>query len=538
MLLIVTSIVLLSTAQALVPKPYNIVNDNMAVEIGPGLGIHHDYPECGLLNKAIKRFEHNLRTRAMPRKDAGPVEGVVSQLRIEIANGCDESHGLLWPSMEMKESYNLSVRPLEMNISADEIWGAIHGLETLTQLAYGHPAGKIVIQAVQVNDKPRFPHRGYLIDTSRHFLPVSYILRFIDAMSMVKMNVLHWHIVDDQSFPYVSLKFPGLSQNGSYNSKHYVYQPAEVQDILEYARLRGIRVMPEFDTPGHTQSWGRGQPGLLTECYKGEKPNEYYGPFNPARNSTYDFMWKLLHELADVFPDKYLHLGGDEVDFRCWSTNPEVLKFMNNMGMGRDFSALQSYYIKQVVDMTRKVTTKPGMVPVVWQEVFDHGYRTDNNTIIHTWMGGDWKGELRRITAAGFKALFSSCWYLNYIGYGTDWVGPYRCDPTDIGGTPEQVKLILGGEATMWAEFVDETNLISRSWPRGAAVAERLWSQPNLNAEEFKGRLNNLRCEMLRAGIPAEPVVGPGSCPPIVKEKKSLSGGLLSSTVKKIKDIK
>ncbi|VDP45600.1 unnamed protein product [Echinostoma caproni] len=123
---------------------------------------------------------------------------------------------------------------------------------------------------------------------------------------------------------------------------------------------------------GHTQSWGRGQPGLLTECYKGEKPNEYYGPFNPARNSTYDFMWKLLHELADVFPDKYLHLGGDEVDFRCWSTNPEVLKFMNNMGMGRDFSALQSYYTKQVVGITRKVTTKLGMVPVVWQEVFDH----------------------------------------------------------------------------------------------------------------------------------------------------------------------
>uniref|UniRef100_A0A8D2AWJ1 Beta-hexosaminidase subunit beta n=1 Tax=Sciurus vulgaris TaxID=55149 RepID=A0A8D2AWJ1_SCIVU len=219
-------------------------------------------------------------------------------------------------------------------LKANRVWGALRG-----------EFCAFTINESKVIDSPRFPHRGILIDTSRHYLPVKTILKTLDAMAFNKFNVLHWHIVDDQSFPYQSITFPQLSNKGSYSLSH-VYTPNDVRMVIEYARLRGIRIIPEFDSPGHTQSWGKGQKDLLTPCYSSQQYIQSFGPINPIPNTTYAFLTSFFKEISKVFPDQFIHLGGDEVNFDCWASNPQIRNFMMTKGFGEDYKKLQSFYIQ------------------------------------------------------------------------------------------------------------------------------------------------------------------------------------------------
>ncbi|KAL0048809.1 hypothetical protein WJX82_011636 [Trebouxia sp. C0006] len=438
-------------------------------------------------------------------------------------------------NLDTDESYTLTVEAPVSVLQCHTVYGALRGLETLSQL----------IDRVPLDNAPRFKHRGLLLDTSRHFLPVQNIKDHLDAMAWAKMNVFHWHIVDDQSFPFESHHLPGLSADGAFSAKH-VYDKQDVADIIAYAKDRGIRVIPEFDTPGHVASWGKGYPELLTQCYNDQgKPNGELGPLDPTRNSTYNALWLLFREAAQVFPDSYIHLGGDEVPFDCWQSNPDVQDWMKANRLG-SLSQLEGYFESRVLDLA----TLAGRSYIIWQDVLDNNAASDQSNSrssqqssrqisqessqrshgptgcqlregcpgdIGSYSAGEepgWFPEMEKVTAQGFRALLSSPWYINLGEYaGDDWAQYYAVEPLSFKGSRRQHDLVMGGEACMWGEFVDATNSMSATWPRAAAVAERLWSDQHVrDRHDAEERLHEHRCRMLARGLPAQPL-GPGFCP-------------------------
>ncbi|MBN3277922.1 HEXB hexosaminidase, partial [Polyodon spathula] len=461
-------------------------------------------PRCYLLGEAFRRYFEYIfgysKRQNKDRKQSG-AGAEVSELQVLITSSAPQCDG--YPSVSSDESYQLTVDQPTAVLTAPEVWGALRGLETFSQLVYKDEYGTLHINRSEIKDFPRFNHRGILMDSSRHFLPLKVILANLDAMAMNKYNVFHWHIVDDQSFPYQSPLFPELSKKGSYHPYTHVYTPTDVKMVIEFARMRGIRVISEFDTPGHTQSWGLGQKGLLTPCYSGEKPSGTFGPVNPILNSTYDFMTQFFKEVSSVFPEAYIHLGGDEVDFSCWKSNPDIQKFMEQQGFGSDYSKLESYYIQRILDIV--TGTRKGYM--VWQEVFDNGVKLKPDTVVEVWMGNTLEEELQKVTSAGYTTILSAPWYLDYISYGQDWQKYYKVEPLTFNGTDTQKKLVIGGEACLWGEFVDATNLTPRLWPRASAVAERLWSDKDVrDIDDAYSRLSQHRCRMVQRGIPAEPL--------------------------------
>ncbi|XP_076304641.1 beta-hexosaminidase subunit alpha-like isoform X2 [Tachypleus tridentatus] len=480
--------------------------------------------DCDIMNRAVQRYmKLTFLEKCLPidssrnslfnsKKKSGKDKmikknGMLYNISITVLGKCEK-----WPYLNMDEQYLLKIDspdlPGKANLVSSTVWGALRGLETFSQIVYSLGGGKFAVNSTMILDSPRFSHRGLLLDTSRHFVPVSVLKQNLDAMAYSKLNVFHWHIVDDQSFPYESFKFPNLSRMGAFIPKTHTYSQEIVADIINYARDRGIRVMAEFDTPGHTQSWGKGQPGLLTPCYSEGKPNGNFGPINPILQSSYDFLTEFFGEITKVFPDNYVHLGGDEVDFSCWKSNPNITDFMKKHAFGSDYSKLEGYYEQKLVNILQSLKKSY----TIWQEVLDNGVKVDPNTVVHVWKDPQVQ-ELQKVTSMGYKTLLSTCWYLNYISYGKDWPKYYTCDPQEFNGTEYQKSLIMGGEVCMWGEFVDGTNLISRTWPRAAAVAERLWSVADLkDVNKATPRFEEHRCRMLKRGLRVQPGNGPSFC--------------------------
>jgi len=287
-----------------------------------------------------------------------------------------------------------------------------------------------------------------------------------------------------------------------------IYTQNDIQDIIEYARQRGIRVIPEIDTPGHSQAIGRIFPNILTACYgKGGRGTPNYPHFaafemlNPMQNYTYDVMKTIYQEVKNTFPDKYLHLGMDEVYYDCWKSSPEIANFMKKQNMD-NIVQVEEYYVKNTLDNVRNLGAKY----MIWQDPIDNGVKAANDTIVGVWKDSyDAKSH-------NYQIVLSAPWYLNYISYGSDWVGYYNIDPDTYKATAPTKELVIGGEACMWGEYADATNIIPRLWPRAGAVAERLWSAKTMNdPDDAKYRLDEQRCRMIRRGIPAEAILN-GYC--------------------------
>ncbi|XP_076359250.1 beta-hexosaminidase subunit beta-like isoform X2 [Tachypleus tridentatus] len=421
-----------------------------------------------------------------------------------------------------QESYNIEIAESgEAKISAKTVWSALWGLETFSQLVYQDTNHAYLINATAISDSPRYGYRGILLDSARHFQPLKVLKQNLDAMSFNKFNTFHWHLVDDQSFPFESKIYPNLTVKGAYSPRH-VYTQNDVKDIIEYARLRGIRVIPEFDTPGHTQGFAKAYPDLITPCY-GDGKNPYTPNYpehadsemlNPIQNYTYEFFNAFFKEVKDVFEDEYIHLGMDEVYPGCWKSNPDIKDFMKRNGMTK-ISEVEQYY----VDRTLANVNSMGYKYMIWQDPIDNGVKAAEDTIVEVWKDkyldsklDYWYNYIKNIAAKNYTMVLSAPWYLNYISYGQDWKKYYEADPRGFDGTEAQKDLVIGGEACMWGEYVDGANLIPRLWPRASAVGERLWSREDVrDVESAKFRLDEQRCRMLRRGIPTQPILN-GYC--------------------------
>uniref|UniRef100_A0AAQ5XIZ8 Beta-hexosaminidase n=2 Tax=Amphiprion ocellaris TaxID=80972 RepID=A0AAQ5XIZ8_AMPOC len=508
----------LHTAEGVWPLPQTLISSTERFHLSPqafyfGYGRQSAAQQgCSVLDAAFKRYfalifpdytsgRWNLFSDKNEKDGTLPFN-VDKQFTVEVSvdhNDCDG-----YPNESSSERYNLSVFSGRASLKAVTVWGALRGLESFSQLVYQDDFGSYFVNKTDIKDFPRFQFRGILLDTSRHYLPVQAILKTLDAMAYSKFNVFHWHIVDDPSFPYQSRTFPDLSSKGAFHPMTHIYTQSDVRRVISHARMRGIRVLPEFDSPGHTKSWGKGQPDLLTPCYKGGIPSGTFGPINPALPSTYHFMATLFKEVSVVFPDSYIHLGGDEVDFSCWKSNPYVRAFMQKMGFGSDFTKLEAFYMENIVNITSALNK----TSIVWQDVFDYHERRSSLSVVEVWREGCYLCEVRRVAKAGLRVILASPWYLDLPGPTHNWARYYTVWPLAFKGTEEQKKLVIGGEVCMWGEYVDATNLTPRLWPRASAAAERLWSdeKQTSNVDMAFPRLQDFRCKLVRRGIQAEPL--------------------------------
>lgn len=384
------------------------------------------------------------------------------------------------------------------SLEANTVYGALRGLETFSQLVDSN----FYLTAAIVEDEPRFKYRGFLMDPVRHYYPMNLIYQFLDSMAYAKMNVLHLHLSDDQSWPYESITFPEMSKQGAFSQRH-VYTQDDIQNLQRYAKDRGIVVVPEFDTPGHTtRGFEALEPKILTDCYKEGKYIKT-GPLNPTLNATFEFLDRFYEEIQEVFWSKYAHIGGDEVLHWCWDNNPEIQAWMKLHPDLKDSKDLEQYFARNLLD----ILGKRGLSYMVWEEIFTNGAKIQPDTIIEVWKEESWQKVMTEVAKKGFKSVLSAPYYLNLISYGADWKKYYAVEPTDFEGGPEAEPSMLGLEVCMWSEYVDATNLISRTWPRAAAVAERMWSPKTMNnIEEAQVRIHEFRCKLLKRGIGAQPV--------------------------------
>ncbi len=400
------------------------------------------------------------------------------------------STGNAIPKLGDDESYNLEISDKQAKITAPNTVGAMRGLETFLQLLESDKDG-FYFPAVSVNDKPRFAWRGLMIDSARHFQPMEVLRRNLDAMAAVKLNVLHWHLTDNQGFRVETVKYPELALQGSDGD---YYTQAQIREIVRYAADRGIRVVPEFDMPGHATAWLVSHPeiGSGVGPYLIERQPGIFDPtLDPTNEKTYKLLETFFKEMAGLFPDAYLHIGGDENEGKEWAANQKIQAFMKEKGI-KDQHELQTYFNKRILPFIQK----NGKIMMGWDEIFQPDLPKD--VVIHSWRG---QKALADAAKLGFQGILSNGYYIDLMQPASQH---YVVDPipADTALTADEQKKILGGEATMWSEWVSPETIDSRIWTRTAAIAERLWSPQSVNqVDDMYRRLAVIDLQLEELGL-------------------------------------
>ncbi|KAF1888805.1 hypothetical protein Lal_00036847 [Lupinus albus] len=432
----------------------------------------------------------------------------------ELQLGVDESYTLKVSKPKRKSILGEAI------IEANTVYGALRGLETFSQLcSFDFTTKTVQIHKApwSIQDKPRFSYRGLLIDTSRHYLPIDVIKQIIESMSYAKFNVLHWHIIDEESFPLEIPKYPNL-WNGSYTK----WERYTVEDAYEIVNIYhgfiflvswkiGINVMAEVDVPGHAESWGVGYP----EIWPSPSCRE---PLDVSKTFTFDVISGILSDMRKIFPFKLFHLGGDEVNTTCWRETPHVKEWLQNHNMTAEDA--YEYFVLKAQD----IAISQNWTPVNWEETFNtFPTKLHPQTIVHNWLHD---GVCVEAVAKGLRCIFSNqaFWYIDHLDL--PWEKVYTAEPLEGIDTDSEKELVIGGEVCMWGETADASDVQQTIWPRAAAAAERLWSPRHSTSGKnitltALPRLQRFRCLLNRRGVAAAPVtnfyarqapVGPGSC--------------------------
>ncbi|GAB4854860.1 Beta-hexosaminidase 1 [Ancistrocladus abbreviatus] len=497
------------------PLPSEFTSGNDTLFVDPDISLSFDGSSAIVIDafQRYKRiiFSHTpktFRVRLLKRLlfDISVLQVVVHSDNEELQLGVDESYTLRIETKDARSIVGVA------KIEANTVYGALRGLETFSQLCvfdYGSKSVQILKAPWYIQDKPRFVYRGLLVDTSRHYLPIDVIKQIIDSMSYSKLNVLHWHIIDEESFPLEVPSYPNLWK-GAYSSWER-YTVEDAYEVVNFAKTRGIHVMAEIDVPGHAESWGAGYPDLWPSPSCRE-------PLDVAKNFTFDVVSGILTDLRKIFPFELLHLGGDEVHTDCWNSTPHTSKWLRD----HDMTPKEAY--KYFVLRAQEMAILKGWTPVNWEETFNT-FASDLNprTVVHNWLGS---GVCPKAVGKGFRCIFSNqgVWYLDHLDVPWDHV--YNAEPLEGINNVSEQKLVLGGQVCMWGETVDTSDIQQTIWPRAAAAAERLWSSKeaistgNINQTALP-RLHYFRCLLNIRGVEAAPVAnyygrsppkGPGSC--------------------------
>ncbi|KAJ3268781.1 N-acetyl-glucosamine-6-phosphate deacetylase [Terramyces sp. JEL0728] len=486
----------------LFPRPQEFAFGSTARPIGSNLHFN-------LLDKQSDFFMENAaRYQKLFFADGCPTAADVTVVNVHIANSGSD--------ILADESFNLTVPATgPITIHSSFSIGAKRALESLAQLITPvtnipafvlqskkcsdlniHPGFVIENTPWAIRDYPTFNHRGILLDTSRHFISKENIYAIMDGMEASKLNVFHWHITDSQSFPLESNIVP----LNSYSPWQY-YSKQDVKGIIEYAYVRGIRVIPEFDMPGHTTAWkiddfivcGNKQPWT---SYCNEPP---CGQIDITKQKNMEVIHKFINEQSQLFKDEFVHLGSDEVNSNCYLTDDSVKTYLASTGLSLDqVLANFTLAVKSFAKENKKQT-------IFWEEtVLNHNIDM-GDSIIQAWIGAD---SVQKLVKLGYKVIASpyNQWYLdcgrgNFVSGQNSWCDPYKTwrtvyeyNPLD-GIDSTSAHLVVGGEVAMWSELVED-DVQSILFPRAFAAAEVLWGSPNRNWQEAIYRLDQLRTEL------------------------------------------
>ena len=415
----------------LMPQPAQLTAHGGLLPVAPGFAVSIDKFDDERLDGAVAWAARRMTEQTGIEIPTVP-KGAPGALVVSVDGAGQEIQ-----NVDEDESYSLEITPQSAHLHAATDVGAMRGLETVLQLLQSD-GQSWWLPSVSIKDSPRFRWRGLMIDCSRHFEPVGVIERTLDGMAAVKMNVFHWHLSDDQGFRIESKIYPKLTEDGS---DGMYYTQDEAREVVAYARSLGIRVVPEFDMPGHSTSWVVGYPELAS----GKGPfsiERHFGVFDPVmdptRESTYIFLDKFIGEMADIFPDAYLHIGGDENNGVEWKHNPQIQAFMKAHSL-KDTAALQNYFNQRLLE----ILTKHHKKMIGWDEIFTPGLPKD--VMVQSWRGFD---SLAAGAKQGYSGILSAGYYLDHMDSAATH---YRVDPVPAKSdlTPEQAARILGGEACM-----------------------------------------------------------------------------------------
>ena len=498
------------------PAEFTYGSDTLAVDPDLSLSVGGTGGGSAVVSAAFERYKAIIfkqsswfsksRLRAKSAYDISKIRIIVHSDNEELQLGVDESYSLM-----VSRSNDRSIIG-EATIEGNTVFGAVRGLETFSQLcAYDYVTKNVQVYKAPwyIRDRPRFAYRGLLLDTSRHYLPITVIKQVIESMSYVKLNVLHWHIIDEESFPLEVPTYPNLWK-GAY-TKWERYTREDAYEIVNFAKMRGINVMAEVDVPGHAESWGAGYPDLWPSPSCRE-------PLDVSKNFTFDLISGILTDIRKIFPFELFHLGGDEVHTDCWTSTPHVKQWLQDHNMTAE-EAYQYFVLR-----AQEIAISKNWTPVNWEETFNtFPTKLNPRTVVHNWLGG---GVCQQAVAKGFRCIFSNqgFWYLDHLD--VPWDEVYDAEPLEGINDISAQQLVLGGEVCMWGETADASNVLQTIWPRAAAAAERLWSKRealssgNITVTVLP-RLQYFRCLLTRRGVPAAPVTnryarmapyGAGSC--------------------------